>query len=384
MNFEFATAGRIIFGNGTIKKIPSLIPEMGRRALLVTGQHKDRAESLIQTIQGAGVVMKILSIPGEPTIHMIMDGVTYARRNKMDIVIGIGGGSVIDSAKAIAALLTNTDDIMEYLEVIGKGKPLVQQPAPCIAIPTTAGTGAEVTKNAVLSSSEHKVKVSLRSPSMIPDLALIDPELTYSMTPSLTAATGLDAMTQLLESFVSTKSNPLTDALCLEGLKRAARSLGKAYKDGTDSFAREDMAIASLFSGLALANSGLGAVHGMAAPMGGMFQTPHGVICARLLPFVMEANIKALKREGAWEYLSRYDQVAKVLLGKANAKAKDGTAWVESLCALFDLPKLSDFDIAEDSFKEIVSRSKMAGSMKGNPIRLHDEDFMQILQKAIL
>jgi len=269
------------------------------------------------------------------------------------------------------------------LEVIGKGKPLSQQPAPCIAIPTTAGTGAEVTKNAVLTSSDQKVKVSLRSPTMIPYLALVDPELTYSMPPTLTAATGLDALTQLLESYVTVKANPLTDALCLEGLKRAARSLEKAYKDGDNISAREDMAIASLFGGLVLANSGLGAVHGMAAPMGGMFPVPHGVACARLLPFVMEVNIKALLRKGAQEYLLRYDHMAQVLTGKTDAKAKDGIAWVGRLCASFDLPRLSDFNIMESSFQEIISRSKKAGSMKGNPVLLNDMDLMEILQKAV-
>ena len=329
--------------------------------------------------------MKIVtfSVSGEPTIKSTVEGVERARQNASEIVIGMGGGSVIDTAKAIAALLTNSGDIIEYLEVIGQGNPLSNPSAPCIAIPTTAGTGAEVTKNSVLTSQEHKVKVSLRSPTMLPDLAVVDPELTYSMPPSLTASTGLDALTQVLEPFVSVKSNPLTDTLCIEGLKRAAHSLRRAFRDGSDTKAREDMAIVSLFGGLALANSKLGAIHGIAGSMGGMFPVPHGVICARLLPFVVEVNIKALRRNNSQQSLLRYDQVAQVLTGNPNAKAEEGIAGIYDLCDALDIPGLSDFGITEDHFPPLVSRSKKASSMKGNPINLTDEELTEILQKAV-
>lgn len=383
MKFEFATASRIIFGQGTVKEVAPMASKMGNCALLVTGRNVERAGPLAGSLKNAGMKIVTFSVSDEPTIELTIEGVELARQNASDIVIGMGGGSVIDTAKAIAALLTNSGDIIDYLEVIGRGKPLSRPSAPCIAIPTTAGTGAEVTKNAVLTSQEHKVKVSLRSPTMLPDLAIVDPELTYSMPPSLTASTGLDALTQVLEPFVSVKSNPLTDAICIEGLKRAARSLHRAFKDGSDTRAREDMAIVSLFGGLTLANSKLGAVHGIAGPMGGMFPVPHGVICARLLPFVVEVNVRALQRHNSQQYLLRYDQVAQVLTGKSNAKAEEGIARIHDLCDALDIPGLSDFGITEDHFPDLIARSKKASSMKGNPVNLTDEELTEILQKAV-
>ena len=383
MKFEFATASRIIFGQGTVKEVAPMASNMGNCALLVTGRNLERAGPLSGSLKNTGMKIVTFSVSDEPTIELTIKGVELARQNASDIVIGMGGGSVIDTAKAIAALLTNSGDITDYLEVIGRGKQLSRPSAPCIAIPTTAGTGAEVTKNAVLTSQEHKVKVSLRSPTMLPDLAIVDPELTYSMPPSLTASTGLDALTQVLEPFVSVKSNPLTDTICIEGLKRAARSLHRAFKDGSDTRAREDMAIVSLFGGLTLANSKLGAVHGIAGPMGGMFPVPHGVICARLLPFVVEVNVRALKRHNSQQYLLRYDQVAQVLTGKSNAKAEEGIARIHDLCDALDIPGLSDFGITEDHFPDLITSSKKASSMKGNPVNLTDEELTEILQKAV-
>jgi alcohol dehydrogenase class IV len=383
MKFEFATASRIIFGQGTVKEVAPMASNMGNCALLVTGRNLERAGPLSGSLKNTGMKIVTFSVSDEPTIELTIKGVELARQNASDIVIGMGGGSVIDTAKAVAALLTNSGDIIDYLEVIGRGKPLSCPSAPCIAIPTTAGTGAEVTKNAVLTSQEHKVKVSLRSPTMLPDLAIVDPELTYSMPPSLTASTGLDALTQVLEPFVSVKSNPLTDAICIEGLKRAARSLHRAFKDGSDTRAREDMAIVSLFGGLTLANSKLGAVHGIAGPMGGMFPVPHGVICARLLPFVVEVNVRALKRHNSQQYLLRYDQVAQVLTGKTNAKAEEGIDRIHDLCDALDIPGLSDFGITEDHFPDLITSSKKASSMKGNPVNLTDEELTEILQKAV-
>ena len=199
----------------------------------------------------------------------------------------------------MAALLTNEGDLSDYLEVVGKGRPLQNPAAPCIAVPTTAGTGAEVTYNAVLGVPDQHVKVSMRSPLMLPRWAIVDPLLTHSMPPELTASTGLDALTQLIEAFVSNKANPLTDGVCREGLQRAGRSLRRAFEDGSDAEAREDMSLASLFSGMALANAKLGAVHGFAGPLGGMTDAPHGVICGKLLPYVMQANVRALQDRAA-------------------------------------------------------------------------------------
>ena len=384
MRFEFATASRIIFGQGTVKEVAPLASEMGNCALLVTGRNVERATPLLESLNKTGMKTFTFSVSGEPTIELIIEGIQIARQSACDVVIGMGGGSAIDTAKAIAALLTNSGDIMDYLEVIGQGRLLTCAPAPCIAIPTTAGTGAEVASNSVLTSPEHKVKVSLRSPMMLPDLALVDPELTYSMPPSITASTGMDALTQILESYVSVKSNPFTDAICLSGFKRAARSLRRAFEDGSDIAAREDMAIVSLFGGLALANSKLGAVHGIAGPMGAMFTAPHGVICARLLPFVMEVNVRALQRHAFRQFLLRYDEVAKVLTGKSDARAEDGIAWIHDLCGTLDVTGLSTFGVTEDYFAELVARSKKASSMKGNPVQLTDEELTEILRRAVL
>jgi alcohol dehydrogenase class IV len=381
--FEFATASRIIFGPGTLKEVPALATRVGGSPLVVTGKNTERAAPLLDLLKTTGMQPLTFSVSDEPTIEMTLEGAQLARKKGCDVVMGMGGGSVIDAAKAIAALLTNTGDIMDYLEVIGQGQPLTQASAPCIAIPTTAGTGAEVTRNSVLASREHRVKVSLRSPTMLPDLAVIDPGLTYSMPPSLTASTGLDAFTQLLEPFVSVKSNPLTDALCREGLKRAARSLRRAFEKGSDRLAREDMAIASLFGGLALANAKLGAVHGFAGTMGAMFSIPHGVVCARLLPHVMEVNVKAIEQRGPLEFLSRYDEVARLLTGNPDAGAPHGIDWIHDLCNALDVTPLLEFGITKAHFPELIAGAKRASSMKGNPVELNDEELMEILRKAV-
>jgi len=290
---------------------------------------------------------------------------------------------VLDTGKVVATMLTNTGKLEDYLEVVGAGKALTQAAAPHIAIPTTAGTGAEVTRNAVLGVPEHRVKVSMRSPLMLPRLAVVDPDLTHSMPPSVTALTGLDALTQLIEVYVSNKANPLTDGLCREGLKRAGRSLLKAYEDGSNSIAREDMAIASLFGGLGLANAKLGAVHGFAGPLGGMFSAPHGAICARLLPFVMEANVRALKnREPDSMVLSRYDEVAQLLMGQTPARADDGVRWIRNLCAALNVPSLAEFGLSERDFPAAVAKAQKSSSMKGNPIKLTDDELLGILKEA--
>jgi alcohol dehydrogenase class IV len=298
--------------------------------------------------------------------------------------VGFGGGSALDAAKAIAALLANGGDPLDYLEVIGRGKPLTQPSLPCIAIPTTAGTGAEVTRNAVLASVEHRVKVSLRSPHMLPRLALVDPELTYDLPPAVTASTGLDALTQLVEPFVSQRANPLTDALCREGMRRAARSLRRAYERGDDAAAREDMALASLFGGLALANAALGVVHGFAGPIGGMFPAPHGAVCARLLPYVMDANLRALReRSPTHEALNRYEEIAHILTGSAHATAADGVRWVQETGSALDIPPLAAYGMAADDVPVLVEKAAAASSTKGNPISLTPDEMREILARAL-
>ena len=383
MRFEFATATRIIFGPGAIREVASLSAEMGNLACVVTGRTIERAGPLLEQLEQQGIEYVTFNVAGEPTTTAAKAGVELARQAKSNLVVSIGGGSVLDTGKVIAAMLTNSGDLEDYLEVVGAGKPLSHSPVPHIAIPTTAGTGAEVTRNAVLNVPEHNVKVSMRSPMMLPRLAVVDPILTHSMPPSITASTGLDALTQLMEVYVSNKANPLTDSICREGLKRAGRALRSAYDDGGNQIAREDMALASLFSGLGLANAKLGAVHGFAGPLGGMISAPHGAICARLLPFVTEVNVRALQsREADSAALVRYDEVAQLLTGKATARAADGVAWVQDLCAALKVPPLTEFGLKKQNFPTIVAKSQRSSSMKGNPIELTEDELLEILKKA--
>jgi alcohol dehydrogenase class IV len=253
-----------------------------------------------------------------------------------------------------------------------------------IAIPTTAGTGSEITRNAVIESPEHGVKVSLRSPLILPSLALVDPELTYELPPAVTASTGLDALTQLIEPFVSVKANPMIDAICREGMNRAARSLRRAYENGADIEAREGMSLASLFGGLALANAALGAVHGFAGPLGGMLHAPHGAICARLLPLVMDANLKALEtREPRHPALARYVEVAQILTGNKKSTAHDGVTWVSGLVHDLYIPALSAYGMTRERFPEAVEKTMKASSFKGNPIPLMEAELLGILEMAM-
>lgn len=380
MRFEFATASRILFGAGTLNEVAPLAAAMGRHAFLVTGRLVERAELLCENLRKAGLAVETFGVSGEPTISLAQEGVRAARAAGCDIVIGMGGGSVLDTGKAIAALLVNEGDVMDYLEVIGCGRALAKPSAPYIAIPTTAGTGAEVTRNAVLASADHRLKVSMRSPLMLPRLAVVDPLLTHSMPPELTAHTGLDALTQLLEAFTSIKANPMTDGVCRQGLTLAGRSLRRAWKDGQDAAAREDMALASLFSGMALANAGLGAAHGFAAVLGGMYQAPHGAVCASLLPAVMETNIHALlERAPQSPALARYEEAARLLTGSAKASAEDGISWIKKLCADLRIEPVSAFGIRADEIPDIVRKARESSSMKGNPIALLDDEIENII-----
>jgi alcohol dehydrogenase class IV len=300
------------------------------------------------------------------------------------MVVSIGGGSALDAGKAIAILMTNSGDIYDYLEVIGKGLPFRNPALPFIAIPTTAGTGTEVTRNSVLFSPEHQVKVSLRSALMLPRVAIVDPQLTYDLPAEITVSTGLDALTQLIEPFVSSIPNPLTDPTCREGILKASRSLKKVYENGNDYEAREAMSLASLFGGLALANAKLGAIHGFAGPIGGMFPAPHGMICASLLPYVFEANINAIRRrEPKNPSLERFLLVSRWLTGKDQAKLEDGIAWLFDLCKSLNVPSLRDFSIPETHLQLVVEKAKISSSMRGNPIKLSDDEMMQILIRAL-
>ena len=383
MQFEFATSTRIVFGAGKLAEIGRIAREFGTRPLVVTGRDTKRAEALLSLLCAHGLKPPIFSVDVEPTLTIVTEGIAVAKKENVDSVIGFGGGSAIDAAKAIAIMVTNGGAVLDYLEVIGDGKPLSKPSLPCLAIPTTAGTGAEVTRNAVIGSPEHRAKASLRSPHMLPRVALVDPDLTMSLPPHITAASGMDSLTQLIEPFVSSRANPLTDALCREGIPRVARSLRSAFENTALRPAREDMAMASLFGGLALSNAGLGAVHGFAGAIGGMFSAPHGAICAALLPHVMEANLNALRRQPASSTEARFTEIARLLTGVPDATADDGVQGIKNLVEALRIPNLKTYTVAERDLDEIISKSQKASSMKGNPIELTSKELREILLHAL-
>lgn len=384
MQFEFRTASRIVFGPGSLQQVAPFAADTGKRALVVTGSNAERAEVLLQQLQDRGLACRCVAVAGEPTLETVQQALAAAREHQADLVIGFGGGSAVDAGKAVAALATNREDIRQYLEVIGRGRPLTAAPLPYVAVPTTAGTGAEATANAVLKAPREQVKVSLRSPLMLPDLAVVDPQLTHSLPPAVTASTGMDALTQLWEAFVSRRANPMTDALCREGLRRAARSLQRAVERPRDRRAREDMSLASLLSGVALANAGLGAVHGIAGPLGGMCAAAHGAACARLLPPVARANLEALgQRQPDSPSLPRFQEAACLLTGSDGATAADGIAWLQRLCDRLQIPTLTDCGFQKDQVSRLAKQAVQASSMKANPVTLTKRELEAIIKSAL-
>jgi alcohol dehydrogenase class IV len=382
--FQFATATRIVFGAGKVGEVAAEAREMGFHALVATGRDPDRAAGIVDALRGADLAVTTFAFEGEPTVAAVRQGVELARAMQCDLVIAFGGGSPIDGGKAIAAILGNGGDPLDYLEVVGKGQKIHSPSVPFIAIPTTAGTGSEVTRNAVLASTEHKVKASLRSPLMLPRLAVVDPELTLDLPPAITASTGLDALTQLIEPYVSARRNPMTDMFCLEGVRRAGRSLGKAFREGGDVAARTDMAMASLLGGLSLANAGLGVVHGFAAPLGGMFPAPHGAVCAALLPHGMAMNLKVMReRDQENESFARYEEIARILTADAEAIAEDGVRWIAQLVEELQIPRLAAYGLTESDVPAVVEKAARASSMKANPIVLDTGELTEVLTRAL-
>lgn len=380
VSFEFATAGRIIFGAGRAAGLPAVAGGLGSRILVCTGANPARHAELLA---GLELPAAVCTVSGEPTIELAREAATLAREHGADVVAAIGGGSVIDVGKAAAMLLGNGGDPLDYLEIVGSGRKITRPAVPCVAVPTTAGTGAEVTANAVLAAPQHRLKASLRSRLMIPQVALVDPLLTASCPPPVTAASGLDALTQCLEPFVSVKANPLTDGLAREGLRRAAHGLRRAYADGSDTGARTDMAVCSLLGGMALANARLGAVHGLAGVVGGTADVPHGAACAALLAPVIEANLRALRpgRPGG-PALDRYAEAARLLTGDPAASVEDGVAWIRETVNLLGIPGLGTFGLREQDADEVAAKALRSSSMQGNPVALSTGDLRAILAEA--
>jgi alcohol dehydrogenase class IV len=383
MRFEFATAARIVCGPGSSSELPGIAAAFGKRALVVTGSNPGRMQPLIESLRPVGISTSLFTVQGEPTVDCVRLGAQQARGN-CDLVIGIGGGSAIDAAKAIAAMATNSGEPLDYLEVIGKGRALESAPLPFIAVPTTAGTGAEVTRNAVLGSPAHGIKASLRGAALLAKVAIVDSNLTLDLPAFITATTGLDALTQCIEPFVSIRANPMTDLFCREGMRLIAHSLLSAFQHGHDAAARESMAFASLLGGLALANAGLGVVHGFAAPLGGMLHAPHGALCAAVLPYGMAQNIEALRtRAPGHPSLLKYREAAHILTGVADAEPEDAVVWVRGLCQDLEIPTLRTYGLDRSQIPELVAKAAHASSMKANPLPLASSELTEIIEQAL-
>ena len=360
-------------GAGRARELPGVLAGLGTRALVCTGAHPDRHGDLLAAL---GLPYVLSTVDGEPTLGTAREVTATAREYGADVVLAIGGGSVLDLGKTVAMLLTNGGDPLEYLPLAGPAREIHHPALPCVAVPTTAGSGSEVTANAVLAVPEQRIKISLRSPLLLPAVALVDPVLAVGCPPSATAASGLDALTQCLEPFVSPHANPVTDSLAREGLRRAGTALRRAYADGTDLDARTGMALCALLGGMALANAKLGAVHGFAGVVGGLVDIPHGVACAALLVPVVEANIRA----GAAP--DRYAEAARLLTGTPDATVDDGVAWLRETVGRLGVPTLDAFGLRAGHASEVVAKAARSSSMQGNPVVLDDAELHRILAAA--
>ena len=409
VTFNFATAQRILFGNGRLAELGSVAKQYGRRVCLVTGgrslEYSGRLDRIARLLMDAGLEWNHVRIAREPTVEVVDEAVRQARGDKSDLVISVGGGSVIDAGKAVAALLANGGDTLDYLEGVGRGKALSKPSLPFIAVPTTAGTGSEATKNAVLADEAHTFKKSLRSDWMLPAAALVDPELTYDCPPAVAAACGMDALTQLLEAFTSRRANPVVDTLAGLGLAMAA-NLPKLFGGARDEATYEALSMASLLGGMALANAGLGAAHGLASPLGALFPIPHGVVCAVLLPPVVAANARRAAREGHRMLLNKYAAAAVQLIETSRADqipeipfeempmtgaekqdqlldvALTLAGFLRGLVRYLDIPGLARHGITTADFPRIVADAR-GSSMTTNPVTLDDEELARVLEEAL-
>lgn len=373
MNFTFATANQIRFGQGVLAELPVLVAERGSRPILISGSSPERYLSGVE-LEFCGQV----SVSREPTFEDIAAAVAVARQCEADVVVGLGGGAAIDVAKAVGVLAVQDGEVMDYAEVIGGGKPLAAKSLPVIAVPTTAGTGSEVSANSVAASIEHRVKVSLRSPVMLPAVALVDPLLTLTCPKSVTTNSGLDALTQCIEPYTSRLANPLTDAIALTGFKAGSTALPTAVADGSNVAAREAMSQCSLFGGLGLANAKLGAVHGFAGVLGGLTGAPHGAICGSLLAAVTETNVLAMReREPENPALAKYGDLAFEVTGDRDPQALVG--WLIGFVAGLSVPSIKELGLKPQDVEAAVAGASRASSMKGNPIVLTDAELHQIL-----
>lgn len=384
VRLDVVTAADIRFGAGRVGEVPRALADLGvTRVFLVTGRGRSRSDGLAATLAEAGMPVAAFPVEGEPSVEVVREALAALVESGSDGVLGFGGGSALDVAKALAALAGSRSDPMEHLEVIGAGRPLTRPALPCVAVPTTAGTGSEVTRNAVLSGDG--VKASLRSPHLLPRVAVVDPDLLAGLTRPVIASSGMDALSQLIEPFLSLRANPFTDALARDGMRRSSRSLLQAYQGGTaDPDVREDLALASLFGGLCLANSGLGAVHGFAAALGARLGAPHGAVCAALLTATMDVNLGALRSRAAEHpALPRIAEVAALLTGRPSASAEDAIVWLEALAKSLSVKGLGELGLDDAVAPDVVEAAKRASSMHANPIELTDDELHEILSRSL-
>ncbi len=379
MGFSIQTPTQILFGRGVKDRAAEAIVGFGSRGLLVHGANPSRAEWLIKDLQAKGCTLATLSCAEEPTLPMLEAALATARRFAPDWVVALGGGAVLDMGKALAALIPSPTPLMDHLEVVGRGLPLTAAPLPFIALPTTAGTGAEVTKNAVIGLPDHRRKVSLRDDRMLARLAIVDPSLTDHCPWHITLASGLDAVVQVIEPYLSTRANDFSDALARPAIARGLTALHR-LSQGEDSAARDELAWVSLCGGLALANAGLGAVHGLAGPIGGMCPAPHGAVCAVLLGPVLEMNRKRADEtlQAARRMAEVCTIIAEVLGGSAETAPQTIADWVRRA----GLGSLTAQGLRPVDHSDVADAALQASSMKSNPVPLSKADLMWILSQA--
>ena len=386
--FQFSRLPRIYFKSGLIAKLPSFVHEYGNRIVLVTGKSSflgsAHALELFEALRKEGIAYFVLPVTGEPSPEIIDSATSAFRTEKIDLVAGIGGGSVIDAGKAISAMMDRSESVIEFLEGVGN-KEHPGTKLPYIAIPTTAGTGSEATKNAVISRiGKNGFKKSLRHNNFVPDIALVDPELTLHCPKDITASSGMDCFTQLIEAYLSDKSNDYTDALAIEGLKAIKASLIRSYNNSEDIEARTGMSFAALTSGICLANAGLGVVHGFASSIGGMFDIPHGLICGTLMAKSNEINIRELRKNDKNHVaLKKYAILGKLFIeksGHSEVYYTDGFVnYLHNLTNDLKLPGLRKSGLDEKNVSIVCSITEI----KNNPVKLAFENLVEILLKSL-
>ncbi len=381
--FQFMTSTKIFFGEGVLKESLSIINQYGYSVLLVSGKDVSRFNFIVEYLKSQKMHYQHVAISGEPYIRVVEEIAQKARIFQPDVVVAIGGGSVIDTGKALAALIPNKGNLYDYVEAVGRRVPIKSKPLPFIAIPTTASTGAEVTQNAVLKSGQDKIKVSLKSPEMLPDVALIDPSLTYGMDVGKSARGAMDAFVHLMEAYVCGEPNLITDMICEEGFKRIRNSILPACLEDNHQ-ARNDISFAAMLGGMALSNAKLGAAHGLASALGGKIDAPHAVISSRLAPFVMEENINTAIRENRKDILKRYFKLAQILTGRKHTHVRDAVLWVNMMLDQLPIPDLSEYGVCRTSFDKVADDALVSSSIKGNPFPLNKARLMSILNQVCL